>query len=115
MPRRSKKIERLQLCSPGIGDNGLGHLKGLTNLNFLNTGKSNITDAGLKQLANLNKLNRIIIRGGHFTDESLKFLQKLPALETLDLTSDTAFSNEAIQNLKNNRPDINLKLKQSEN
>jgi len=105
-----KQLERLQLCSPGMGDESLSHLRGLTNLQLLFIGESNVTDAGLKQLANMHKLYRLTIRDGHFTDAGLKFLENLPALRNLELTSDFAFSNTAIQRLQNKKPNIYLNL-----
>lgn len=105
-----KQMKRLQLCSPGIGDKGLGHLRGLANLQFLNISKSNITDAGLKKLVNMHKLSRIIIRGGHFTDEGLRSLENLPSLGDLQLTSNATFSNAAIEQLLNKNPNVKLNL-----
>lgn len=109
-----KKIEKLQLCSPGIGDEGIRHLSGLTNLGFLNISESKITDVGLKCTANMDKLYRLIIRDGHFTDEGLRYLENLPALRNLELTSDTAFSDAAIQRLRKKKPYIMLNLTRSE-
>jgi len=103
------KLKRLQITGVGIGDEGIKHLSGLTNLEFLNIicpGEERITDAALKYMAGMQKLNRLYIKDGHFTDKALDYLVDLPALTWLELTSDYAFSNQAIRDFQRMNPNI---------
>jgi len=101
-----KKLRRLQLCSPGIGDEGLKHLSELTNLDFLNISDSEITDEGLKYCSNMNRLWRLIIRGGHFTEKSFNHLVNLKNIRSLELTTDEAISRAAIAKLRRLMPQL---------
>ncbi|MBN2590118.1 MAG: hypothetical protein JXA96_09660 [Sedimentisphaerales bacterium] len=103
------KLKRLQLPGYGLDDNALKYFSNLTNLEFLSiycAGELSITDEGLKQLTGLPKLYRLIIKDGHFTDKSLEYLSGMPALTWLELTSDFAFSNKAMDNFQKNNPKI---------
>jgi len=101
-----KKLRRLQLCSPGIGDEGLKHLSGLTNLEFLNISDSEITDEGLKYCSNMNRLWRLMINGGHFTEKAFNHLIKLKNIEWLELKTDEAISRADIAKLKQMMPQL---------
>ncbi|MBN2588988.1 MAG: sigma-70 family RNA polymerase sigma factor [Sedimentisphaerales bacterium] len=108
------KLNRLQISGFGITDNGMKYLSGLKNLESLSIQclrEVGITDKGIQCLADLSKLNRLTIMDGHFTDKSLDYLSNLPALTSLELTSDYAFSLKAIKNLQVKNPYIdNLKI-----
>jgi Leucine-rich repeat (LRR) protein len=101
------KIKRLQITGVGIDNEGIKHLSGLINLEFLNIfcpGESKINDQALKYLRNMHKLNRLYIKDGHFTDKALDYLDGLPALSWLELTSDFAFSDNAIRDFRRKNP-----------
>jgi beta-lactamase regulating signal transducer with metallopeptidase domain/Leucine-rich repeat (LRR) protein len=103
------KLKRLQITGAGISSEGIKYLAGLTNLEFLNIvcfGEKRINDEALKCLAGLNKIDRLIIRDGHFTDKALEYLSGMPALNSLELTSDIAFSKKAIANFQAKNPKI---------
>ncbi len=103
------KLNRLRITGVGIDDEGVKHLSGLTNLEFLNIicpGESRITDEAFKYLSNMDKLNRLYIKDGCFTDKALDYLDEMPSLTTLELTSDDAFSNRAIREFQQKNPDI---------
>jgi hypothetical protein len=108
------KLKRLQITGVGIDNEDLKHLSSLTNLEYLNIicpGESKISDQALKYLRNMHKLNRLRIKDGHFTDKALDYLVDLPSLSWLELTSDFAFSNNAIRDFQRKNPEITrLKL-----
>ena len=97
-----KKLETVQISGgEQVGDAALAHLQDLKNMIFLNIyGTSSITDAGLVHLQGMDRLWRLHIKDGHFTDKALDILAELVSLEWLELTSDTAFSNAAIEAFK---------------
>ena len=104
-----KKLRRLQITGVGIDNEGIKHLSGLTNLEFLNVicpGESIITDEALQHLKDMQKLNRLYIKDGHFTDKALDYLDNLPLLTWIELTSDYAFSNRAIREFRQKNPDV---------
>ncbi|NVM56728.1 MAG: hypothetical protein HWN51_01215 [Desulfobacterales bacterium] len=95
------RLKKLWLSGAGISDEGIKHLSGLTNLEYLSiVGQCRITDVGLKHLANMQKLYRLRIHDGHFSDRALQYLENLPSLCWLELTSDNAFSKRAIRRFK---------------
>lgn len=103
------KLKNLQICGMGIDDGGIKHLSGLKNLEFLNIfcrGEERITDEALNYMAGMHKLNRLCIKDGHFTDKALDYLDGLPSLTWLELTSDYAFSNQAIRDFQRKNPNI---------
>jgi len=103
------KLKRLQITGVGIDNEGVKHLSGLINLEFLNIicpGELRINDQALKYLKNMHKLNRLIIKDGHFTDKALDYLDDLPSLSRLELTSDFAFSTKAIREFQQNNPKV---------
>ena len=102
-------LKNLQICGKGIDNEGVKHLSGLRNLEFLNIfcrGEERITDEALKYVAGMHKLGRLCIKDGHFTDKSLDYLDGLLSLSSLELTSDYAFSNKAIQDFQRKNPNI---------
>jgi len=79
-----KSLKSLDLSSP-IGDGGLEHLKGLTNLEWLTLSACEITDAGLMRLAGMKNLKTLQIGDNNITDEGAAVLATLPKLYNLDL------------------------------
>jgi len=100
------RLKRLQLNSPGIGDEGIAHLATLKDLNFISVIDSSISDKGLYHLSQLDSLSQIIINGGEFTDKGIAYLQDLRPLATLTLTSNQGISNKAINDLQEKLPSL---------
>jgi len=103
------KIKRLQITGVGIADEGVRHLSGMVNIEFLNIicpGEEGITDEALKYMAGMHKLNRLYIKDGHFTDKALDYLVDMRSLSWLELTSDFAFSTKAIRDFRQKKPKI---------
>jgi len=70
----------------GVSDNGVKHLRGLTNMERLNVGGPRLTDEGLQCLANMKKLNYLSISDGDFTNKGLRHIEGLKALRYLNIT-----------------------------
>ena len=102
-----KKLNTLQISGKGVGDASLAYLKDLPDLIYLNVfGPSEITDEGLKYLVDSNKLARLTIKDGHFTDEALEILAEAEQLNSVELSSDTAFTQEAIKAFKTKKKNV---------
>jgi len=100
-----KNLRNLQFVWPnknGIGDQGLKHLAGLTNLDTLVVG-SNLTDEGLGHLKNMSKLYRLTIFGD-FTDQGLRHLEGLKGLSILKIDSKRPFGITALKRLRQKLP-----------
>jgi hypothetical protein len=103
------RLETLTLGGAGINNEGIRNISGLTNLIHLNIicpGETQINDDSLKHLTNMQRLYELNIRDGHFTDGALDYLDGLPSLSRLELTSDYAFSNQAIRDFQKKYPNI---------
>jgi Leucine-rich repeat (LRR) protein len=107
-----KKLETMQISGKGVGDASLAYLKDLPDLIYLNVfGPSAITDEGLKYLVGKNKLARLTINHGYFTDYALQILAQAEQLNSVELSSDRAFSKEAIMGFKSKKKNVTLVLK----
>ena len=74
-----KNLKELRLDNTGITDAGLDHLKGLTELVYLNVYGSKVTDAGLQKLAELKKLKSLYVWQTGVTKAGVQQLRgKLP-------------------------------------
>ncbi len=80
-------LEWLDLNSTHVTDAGLAHLAGLTNLEALGLGNTQVTDAGLAHLAGLTNLKRLWLGNTQVTDAGLAHLAGLTELQGLDLRS----------------------------
>ncbi len=83
-------LERLTL-SPTTDDAGLRHVAKLPNLKALYVKGTGITNAGLAQLAGLTSLEELELGGSQMkmNDQGLAHLKNLPNLKYLDLQSNT--------------------------
>ena len=70
------RVVELNLSSTEITDEGLMHLKGLTNLRGLDLWRTQITDAGLLHLKGLTKLQNLDLRDTKVTDAGVAELQQ---------------------------------------
>jgi hypothetical protein len=78
-----KRLEVLNigLCEE-VGDAGLAHLKGLTELRELNLRSTKVTDAGLAHLRGLTGLRKLDLRHTKVTAAGVQDLQKaLPVVQ----------------------------------
>jgi hypothetical protein len=69
------KVTGVDLSRSRITDAGLGHLKGLTNLEQLNLNDSRITDAALVHLKGLTHLRELVISDTQISDTGFNELQ----------------------------------------
>lgn len=89
-----------------IGDQGLAHLAGLTNIYRLSVG-GNVTDIGLGHLRNLKNLQVLFI-AGDFTGEGLRHLEGLKALGSVRIRSEHRLSREARSRFQQALPNCSL-------
>jgi len=113
-----KKLQWLQIGPRNFTDRGMLYLAGLTNIDRLGLGGAGLTDEGLKRLANLKKLDLLTILGkfdttignwtpgGHITDKGLGYLGDFKQLTFIEIYSDSSFSDEAIQRLYGQLPNL---------
>lgn len=113
-----KKLRWLQIGPRNFTDQGMLYLAGLTNIDRLGLGGAGLTDEGLKRLANLKKLDLLTIvgrfdknkgnwgPGGHITDKGLGYLENFKQLSFVEIYSDSSFSDEAIQRLYEQLPNL---------
>ena len=92
------KLDLSQKSGWKITDEGLVHLKGLTNLQWLSLTDTQITDAGLVHLKDLTNLTTLYLPK-QITDAGLVHLKGLTNLEELDL-SGTQITDAGLVHLK---------------
>jgi internalin A len=82
------RLTRLELLfvGPCASDEGLEHLKGLTNLSNLSLDSAQVTDAGLAHLRGLTKLTCLSLPFTRITDAGLVHLKGLANLSTISLS-----------------------------
>ena len=124
-----RKLEKLGLGGPGIGDEdlaclatltnlewfqmnflhdnitniGLSHLAGLTRMERLAVCGQGITDKGLTHLQDMSRLNYLVVNG-QITDAGLIHLENLQQLRLLRLLTDDTFSDDALDRLEAQLP-----------
>jgi len=90
------------LTLPGVEDEDLGHVSGLTGLQRLDLGGSYVTDAGLANLSGMSELNVLQIGGGTYpptiSDAGMAHVARLGSLTELTL-GDTAITGAGIEQL----------------
>jgi len=79
------RVANVDLHDSSIDDADLTHLKGLTNIQFLNLAHTDVTDSGLAHLSGMTKLERLSIRGTQVSDAGLAHLSSLKNLTQLYL------------------------------
>jgi Leucine-rich repeat (LRR) protein len=87
---RLKSLEELDIfspqhCSPGVTDEGLAGIEGLSNLRVLQLSGNAITDSGLQRIAALTQLVQLKLAHTYVTDQGLARLKPLSRLAELDL------------------------------
>jgi hypothetical protein len=80
-----KKLKRLNLDRCKISEAGTPQLKGLTNLEYLHIGSTEVNDDALEPLEELKNLKELVVTFlPNVTDERVKKLQeKLPGLKNI--------------------------------
>lgn len=78
-------VIEVDLRSVEIGDQVLGYLRGLTQLESINLYRTRVTDSGLSQLSGLANLEFLNLYGTAVTDAGLKALKGLRKLHRLFL------------------------------
>jgi hypothetical protein len=104
---------RLQ-CALKVTDNGLARLEGLSGLQRLWLGYTNITDAALVHLKNLTNLEELHIGvyRSEFSDPGLAYLKGLKKLKSLALNY-TKVSDQAVQDLQQSLPDCKITVRRT--
>lgn len=83
-----RPLNRLHLEKTGIGDDGLVHLKDLSELEYLNLYGTQVTNEGLKHLAGLKKLRKLYVWQSKVDQEGIEWLtSQLPDLEVVGAVS----------------------------
>jgi Leucine-rich repeat (LRR) protein len=99
-----KKLVKLHLDeNEDIGDPGMVHLQGLTQLRNLSLSDTGVGDLGIEKLKKLTNLEELNLAGTRITDRGLVHLQRFMNLRVLDLaeTKITAAGLKNIENLTN--------------
>ena len=78
-------LRTLDLRLTSIGDEGVAHLRRLTELRFLNLFRSQLSDAGLASLSGMKDLETLLIGGTKVTDSGLAQLKGFAKLRKLSL------------------------------
>ncbi len=87
------------LSGKDLTDDGLVHLKEVSNLVWLNLANTKITDEGLRQLSDIKTLKRLHLENTQIGDAGLAYLAGLENLEYLNLYG-TQVSDAGLEHLK---------------
>ena len=102
------KLEDLELCGTGVGDDVLDAMQACPQLSKLGLCYGEITDAGLRELRSLPNLRTLCLSYTYVTDLGLKTLKELQNLKFLDVTG-TSVSKDAIDELQRASPSLVIK------
>jgi Leucine-rich repeat (LRR) protein len=83
----------------GVTDAGMKYLKGLTALEHLDLGHTEVGDAGLENLKDLTKLKTLTLDGTPVTDAGIKYLKGLTDLRSLNLCLCTTVTDAGVGHL----------------
>ena len=106
---RLKKIEGMSLQGNAFTDEGLKHLRGMTQLRSLWIGlsKGQITDSGIAQLGGLVNLHDLEIQNANVTDNGIQKLRGLTKLKRLYLGK-TFVTQTGVNELKKALPELHV-------
>jgi Leucine-rich repeat (LRR) protein len=93
------QLQWLQFNGTQVTDAGLEHLKGLSQLKWLELNGTQLTDGGLEQLKGLSQLQALVLDNTQVTDAGLEHLKGLSQLQQLQLT-DTTVTDAGLEHLK---------------
>ena len=102
-------LRRLNLWRVAITDNGVSHLKDLTNLTWLNLDNTQLTDSGLAYLQKMQNLTFLHLGSTSISDAGLPKLEPLKSLKDLKVTR-TAVTEAGVEKLKKELPDTEIQL-----
>jgi hypothetical protein len=71
------KVFQVDLSGTRVSDDGLEHLKELTDLGGLYLNNTQVTDAGFEHLKGMSQLRSLSLRGTNVTDEGVQELQRV--------------------------------------
>jgi hypothetical protein len=91
-----------------ITDGGLAQIKEFKSLENLNTGWTKITDAGLVHLKELPKLKYLDLRYTDITDAGLEHLKGMKTLEQIGLGGAKGITPAGVENLRQHLPGCNI-------
>ncbi len=83
---RLKNIRTLHLVGTGISDQGLAHIRDLTQLEAIHVGGASVSDAGVAHLAKLTNLTKLGLNFTKVTGQGVTHLSDLDRLEFADLS-----------------------------
>ena len=83
-------LRRLELSGTAVTSAGLIHLKGLTNLQFLNVCLTAVSDEGFEHLSAMTKMRRMTVCASKITGSGFKHLAGMKQLESINLHSSPA-------------------------
>ena len=116
---KNKAVVRVNFYGTKVTDAGLVHLKGLTNLTWLEVSRdgeklrerllsnTKVTDAGLAHLKGLNNLTGLLLAGTKVTDAGLAHLKRMTKLKRLGLW-DTKVTDAGKKKLKQALPNCKI-------
>ena len=81
------ELRHLDPWQTKLGNDGLAHLDGLTNLEMLDLAETRINDDGLKHLSGLKKLDRLSLQDTRVSDAGIPHLKWLTSLRLLTVES----------------------------
>lgn len=87
---RQDKLRRLELSGTAVTSDGMKHLAGLTELQFLNVCLTAVDDAGLPHLAKLANMRRMTVCSSKITGSGFASLGAMKGLESINLHSSPA-------------------------
>ena len=102
-----RNLNDLYLNQTRITDNGLAHLKDMSQIQNLLLRDTQITDVGMTHLKSLTNLKLIALGGTQITDDGLLCLRGASGLETLDFPPGAGVTREGYLRLKQSCPNLN--------
>jgi serine/threonine protein kinase len=93
------QIDKLDLGSAKVGDQGLSFVGKQSRLQYLYLGRTKTTDAGLAFLSNLKNITTLNLNDTLVTDEGLKYLSHMTDMRDLSLVN-TKIGNEGLASLR---------------
>ena len=93
------RLRELDLCGTNVGDAGLQHLRGLTQIQVIDLDRTRVTDAGLRHLNGLMQLRCLRLRDTTVSGAGLEHLKGLRQLQVLTLDR-TKVTDAGLRHLK---------------
>jgi hypothetical protein len=95
------QLERLYIWNGrSVTDEGVGHLKSLTKLNYLHLSQASITDEAISHLSEIPSLEGLSMQQNDFSDKALEYAARLPRLKSLIIDNGAQFTDEGMQHVR---------------